>query len=397
MDYRTSHVTQAYINCDHLAHNVRLLQALVGHRPLWPALKANAYGHGADIVGRHLVSLGYTTLCVAHVSEAIELAEAGVPARFIVMSATLPEHSDYLVAYGCEPVVCTLDMVQSLARAAAKAEKRIAVHLKVDTGMGRIGIRPAQVHDFLKRCQDLPGVMVKGIMSHLPLASEADKTFSLQQIACFRQVQAMSRGYGSAFYHLANSAAIFDLPEAYGDAVRPGIAIYGLKPSGSITNPRVNDLRPVLEWHTHITFLKEVPAGTGLSYGHTFHTEKPSLIATIPLGYGDGLSRRFSNNLELLIGGRRCPQVGCICMDQCLVDVTELRGTVQIGDAVVIVGRQGAEEVTVDELAARLSTINYEIVTSIARRVPRLAVAPVVPEQIQCPTSIHKPILPTRP
>jgi alanine racemase len=377
LDYRTSHVTQAYINCDHLAHNVRLLQALVGHRPLWPALKANAYGHGADIVGRHLVSLGYTTLCVAHVSEAIELAEAGVPATCIVMSATLPEHSDYLVAYGCEPVVCTLDMVHSLARAAAKARKRVAVHLKVDTGMGRIGIRPEQVHDFLKCCQDLPEVMVKGIMSHLPLASEADKTFSLQQMACFLQVQAMSRGYGIAFYHLANSAAIFDLPEVYGDAVRPGLAIYGLKPSGSIANARVNDLRPVLEWHTRITFLKEVPAGTGLSYGHTFSTTRPSLIATIPLGYGDGLSRRFSNNLELLISGRRCPQVGCICMDQCLVDVTELRGKVQIGDAVVIVGRQGAEEVTVDELAARLGTINYEIVTSIARRVPRLVVASV--------------------
>jgi alanine racemase len=374
LDYRTSHVTQVLINCDHITHNIRLLQTLVGNRPLWPALKANAYGHGADIVGRHLVRLGYTTLCVAHVAEAIELAEAGVQATCIVMSATLPEYSDYLVAYGCEPVVCTLDMVESLARTATKAGKRVSVHVKVDTGMGRLGIRPDQVGDFLTRCQDFPAVVVKGLMSHLPLASEADKTFSLQQMAHFQQVQAVSRGAGIAFYHLANSAAVFDLPEAYCDAVRPGIAIYGLKPSCTIAHPGVNDLRPVLEWRTRITFLKEVPAGTGLSYGHTFHTARPSLIATIPLGYGDGLSRRLSNNLELLIGGRRCPQVGCICMDQCLVDVTALRGMVQVGDAVVIVGRQGTEEVTVDELGTRLGTINYEIVTSIARRVPRLAI-----------------------
>jgi alanine racemase len=375
VEYRTSHVTQALINLDHMTHNVRLLQELVGHRPLWPALKANAYGHGADIVGRHLMRLGYTTVCVAHVTEAIELTEAGVAAKCIVMSATLPENSDYLVAYGCEPVVCTLDMVEGLSRAAVRAGKRVAVHLKVDTGMGRVGIHPDQVGDFLARCRNVPGVMIKGIMSHMPLAGEADKAFSRRQIALFRQVRAASRDYDIVLYHLANSAAIFDLPESYCDAARPGIAIYGLKPSDTMLNPRVNELRPVLEWRTRIAFIKEVPAGTGLSYGHTFRTRQPSLIATIPLGYGDGLSRRFSNNLELLIGGRRCPQVGSICMDQCLVDVTALRGSVQVGDAVVIVGRQGTEEVTVDELAARLGTINYEIVTSIAKRVPRLAVA----------------------
>ena len=375
MDYRSSHVTQVLINRDHLTHNVRLLQALVGRRPLWPALKANAYGHGATIVGHHLVRLGYTTLCVAHVAEAIALAEAGVLARCIVMSATLPEHSDSLVAYGCEPVVCTLDMVQGLSQAALQAGTRVAVHLKVDTGMGRLGMYPDQVGDFLARCRDLPGVMIKGIMSHLPRAGEADKAFSQRQIALFQQVQALSRDAGIAFYHLANSAAIFDLPESYCSAVRPGIAIYGLQPSDTITNPRVHELRPVLEWQTRITFLKEVPAGTGLSYGHTFHTRQPSLIATIPLGYGDGLSRRLSNNLDLLIGGTRCPQVGSLCMDQCLVDVTALRGSVRVGDAVVIVGRQGGEEVTVDELATRLGTINYEIVSSIATRVPRLVVA----------------------
>jgi alanine racemase len=376
LDYRTSHLTQVFLNLEHLTHNIRLLQELVGNRLLWPAIKANAYGHGADLVGRHLVTLGYTTLCVAHVAEAIELLEAGVGARFIVLSATLPVNSEYFVAYGCEPVVCTLDMVEALARAAAKAGTRIAVHLKVDTGMGRIGIRPEAVTAFLERCSAFPEVVVKGLMSHFPLAHESDKSFSYRQIGLFRQVRDTSSGSGIEVYHMANSAAIFDLPQAYFDAVRPGIAIYGLTPSLSMMHPRVHELKPMLEWKTRITYLKEVPAGTGLSYGHTFHTDHASLIATIPLGYGDGISQRLSNNLELLVGGRRCPQVGRICMDQCLIDVTALRGRVALGDEVVIIGRQSNEAVTVDELAARLGTINYEIVTHIARRVPRLVIAP---------------------
>ena len=379
MDYRTSHLTQVFIHLEHLAYNMRLLQELVGRRPLWPAIKANAYGHGADIIGHYLVQLGYTHLCVAHVAEAIELVEAGVNATFLVLSAMLPAHSDDFVAYGFEPVVCTRDMVEGLARAAAKAGKQVAVHLKVDTGMGRIGIQPEDVTAFLERCRDFPALVVKGLMSHFPSADETDKTFSRQQIALFQQLKAATSGYGIAVYHLANSAAIFDLPEAYFDAVRPGIAIYGLLPSSTMVNPRVQALKPVLEWKTCITYLKEVPTGTGLSYGHIFHTAQPSLIATIPLGYGDGLSRRLSNQLTLLVHGRRCRQVGRICMDQSLVDVTALRGRVQVGDEVVIIGRQGQEEVTADELAARLGTINYEIVTAIAKRVPRIAVGPRVP------------------
>ena len=153
--------------------------------------------------------------------------------------------------------------------------------------------------------------------------------------------------------------------------MRPGIAIYGLSPSPEIVNPRVSELRPVLEWKTRITFLKEVSAGTGLSYGHRYHTQRESLIATLPVGYGDGLSRSLTNHLEVLVDGVRCPQVGCITMDQSLVDVTALRGRVALGDEVVLIGRQGDEEVTADELAARLGTINYEIVTGIAQRVSR--------------------------
>ncbi|GKT08950.1 alanine racemase [Desulforhabdus sp. TSK] len=376
MDHHSSHFTQAFIHLDRLTHNMRLLQGLVGIRPLWPAIKANAYGHGAQIVGRHLVGLGYKTFCVAHVSEAIDLADAGLKATFIVLSATLPENSPYLVAYPCEPVVCTVEMVESLAGEAARTGKTISAHLKIDTGMGRVGIHPDAVADFLERCRNYPNVSIKGMMSHFPMADEADKSFSQQQIAQFHRTREVARSYGIRTFHFANSAAIFDLPDAHSDAVRPGISVYGLKPSHVMSNPQVDALQPVLEWKTRITFLKEVPAGTGLSYGHAFRTDRPSLIATIPLGYGDGMSRLLSNKLELLIGGVRCPQVGRICMDQCLVDVTALRGRVKLGDSVVIVGRQGREEITVDDLAQQLGTINYEIVTNIAGRVPRIPVGP---------------------
>jgi alanine racemase len=374
LDCRTGQATRVCIRLDHLTHNMRLLQELVGNCSLWPAIKANAYGHGAEIVGRHLVQLGYNRLCVAHVAEAIDLIEAGVCATFLVLSASLPENSESIVAYDCEPVVCTLEMVEALAQAAARAGKRIAVHLKVDTGMGRIGIRPDEVSAFLARCRDFPTVVVRGLMSHFPLAPEADPSFARQQIVLFRHVQEATKASRIMSYHLANSAAIFDLPEAHCDAARPGIAIYGLKPSPTIVNPRVHDLKPVLEWKTRITYLKEVPAGTGLSYGHTFYTTQPSLIATVPVGYGDGLSRRLSNNLALMVGGMHCPQVGQICMDQSLVDVTALRGRVKVGDEVVIVGQQGQAAVTVDELADKLGVINYEVVTSIATRVPRIAI-----------------------
>ncbi len=367
-------LTRAYIHLDRLTHNLRLLQELAGERPLWPAIKANAYGHGMVLVARHLVALGCDTLCVAHVSEAEVLVEGGVDARLLLFSATLPDHSEAIVRLGCEPAVCTLEFAEALARDAQRLGRMVAVHLMVDTGMGRIGIRPEDAPEFLERCAALTGIRVRGLMTHFPRADEADKTISVQQIDRFRRCIEATRRFAIEFRHMANSAAIFDLPDSYCDAVRPGIALYGLRPSPEIINPRVRELKPVLEWKTRISFLKEVPARTGLSYGHTFHTARPSLIATVPVGYGDGLSRRLSNNLELLVCGVRCPQVGRITMDQSLVDVTALRSRVDLGDEVVIIGRQFDEEITADELAEKLGTISYEIVTAIAERVPRVAI-----------------------
>ena len=372
VDPRASRLTRVYIHLDRLTRNLRRLQEQVGERAVWPVLKADAYGHGARLVARHLVGLGYRTFGVADLEEAVALIDAGIQATIIVLSATLPEHSEALVAFGCEPVVCTLEMAESLARAAQRSGRRVSVHLKVDTGMGRIGIRPDQVTQFLERCRDFPALRVRGLMSHFPCADGADKRFSQQQIEQFRRVVEATKGYPIDVRHMANSAAVFDLSDSYFDAVRPGIAVYGLRPSVEIQNLRVCELEPVLEWKTRITFLKEVPAGVGLSYGHGFHTQRPSLIATVPVGYADGSRRTLSNDLPMLVRGVRCPQVGRITMDMSLVDVTELRGNVGLGDDVVLIGRQGSDELTADELAARLGTINYEVVSTISHRVPRV-------------------------
>jgi alanine racemase len=375
MELYTDNLTQAFIHTDRLTHNISVLQQLVGNRPLWPAIKANAYGHGIDIVARHLVGLGYNTLCVAHVSEAIGLIEAGIEARFLLMSATLPEHSEAIVSYGCEPVLCTQQMAQALSYFGQRSGRQVLVHIMVDTGMGRIGISPDAALEFIEYCLALPALRIRGLMSHFPCADEADKSVSLEGLGNFRRVIEAARSHDIEVCHMANSAAILDLADACFDAVRPGIAVYGLSPSAEISNPQVQALQPVLEWKTRITFLKEVPADTGLSYGHAFHTERPSLIATLPVGYGDGLSRNLSNKFEVLAGGLRCPQVGRITMDQSLIDVTALRGQVALGDEVVIIGRQGEEEVTADTLARLLGTINYEVVTAISQRVPRIVVS----------------------
>jgi alanine racemase len=370
-----THPTRALVHLDRLAANLRLLRELAGGRPVWPALKADAYGHGAALVARELTRLGCDTLCVAHPGEALELVESGVRARFLLMTAALPEASESIVANGFEPAVCTRETVDALARAAERAGRRVDVHLKIDTGMGRIGIRPDEVAGFLAFCRERPALRVRGLMSHFPRADAADKRFSEQQIAVFAGLCEATRDAGIGFRHMANSAALFDLPASRLDAVRPGIALYGLTPSREIASPRVRELRPVLEWQTRITFLKEVPAGTGLSYGHSFRTVRPSLVGTLPVGYGDGLRRNLSNRMQVLVHGVRCPQIGTITMDQTLVDVTELRGRVALGDEVTLLGRQGEAEVAAEAWAETLGTLHYEVVTAISRRVPRVPVS----------------------
>lgn len=367
----TDRLTTATLDLDRLAANLRLLTRQAGGTAVWPVIKGDAYGHGALAVGRHLERLGCRTLCVADVHEAAALLDAGLRATFVTLSPTLPRHAEALVAYGCEPVVCTREMVDALDRAARRRERRVRVHLAVETGMGRVGIPPADVPGFLEHCAGLPGVRVVGLMSHFARANEVDKASARQQLERFRTLIATLDGAPGLICHMANSAAVLDLPEARFDAVRPGIALYGLCPSWEIADPAVHELRPALEWSARIVLLKEVPAGTGLSYGHDFITERPSLIATVPVGYADGLRRALSGRMEMIVRGVRCPQVGRITMDLSLLDVTALRGRVAVGDEVVILGERDGVTQTADDLAATLGTINYEIVSAISHRVHR--------------------------
>lgn len=368
------HPTQARIHLDRLRHNLSVLQSAVGDRPMWPAIKANAYGHGAELVARELVAGGYKRLCVAHVNEAVALLDAGVEAEFIVLSAILPPQAKVAVAYALEPSICTTEVAQALSQAATAAGRDVAVHIKVDTGMGRIGVGVDAAADFLAFCRGLAGVRVLGLMSHFASADEADKTSAERQLRLFRDVADLARTHGIDYVHMANSAGVLDLPTSHFDVVRPGIAVYGLAPSDEIASSLAASLQPVLEWVTRISFLKEVSAGVGLSYGHAFTTTRDSLIATIPVGYGDGLARSLSGRFDVLVSGQRCPQVGRITMDQSLIDVTALRGRTALGDPVTLIGRQGGETIGAGELADRLGTISYEVVTAIAPRVPRIAV-----------------------
>jgi len=366
------HAAWAEIHLDRLAHNLRLLGELADGAPLWPVVKSNAYGHGAVAVARAIEALGYETLCVARVSEALELREAGIRSRIVLLSADFPEEADTIAAHGLEPAVCRSDVIDALADAAEGAGRAVAVHVKVDTGMGRAGIPPDEAPAFLASVRDRAGLQLRGLMSHFPRADEGDPDYSAAQLERFLGVVRPARRGGTLLAHMANSAAVFDVPGASLDAVRPGISIYGLRSSPRVANPRAGGLRPVLEWKARIALLRELPAGRGISYGHTFRTERPSLIATVPVGYGDGLPRRLSNRLELLVGGRRCRQVGTITMDQLMVDVTDLRGRVQTGDEAVLIGEQHGAVATADDLAATLETINYEVVTAISSRTSRV-------------------------
>ena len=366
-----SHPTRAIVHLGRLRHNVERLAAWAGGRPLWPAVKANAYGHGAVPVARTLVDAGCPKLCVAHVREAAELRAAGIEVPLLVLSAPLPEQAAACVALRLEPVVCSEAAAVAFSDAAAAAGIELGVHLKVDTGMGRLGVAPDAAGALLARCDALPSLGVAGVMSHLPRADEADEAFSRAQIAEFGRLREALDPEHRRTFHLANSAAILELPDAGFDAARPGIAIYGIRPSEEIRSPRVRELRPVLEWRTRVGFVKDVPGGTGLSYGHDYTTAAPARIATLPVGYGDGLPRRASPGAEVLVGGVRCPIVGRVTMDQCLADVTAVPGVVAVGDDAVLIGRQGDAEIRAEDAAAAAGTIGYEVVTAISARVPR--------------------------
>ena len=337
------------------------------------AVKADAYGHGATPVSQALLSAGAEMLAVATVAEGAELRAAGIQAPILVLSATLPEQAQAMLEHDLRPVVCTVEFAQAMSAAAASRGVEAVVHVKVDTGMGRVGVPDDRAVPFVRGIAGLPALSIEGICTHFAVAGRADKSYTLGQLERYtRVVDALDRvGVHIPVRHTANSAAILDIPTSHFNAVRPGMVLYGCY--GSPQESRTPSLREALTLKARVTFIKDVPIGTSISYGRTFVTERPSRIATLPIGYGDGFDRRFSNNTDVLLHGRRAPLVGRVCMDQCMVDVTDLPG-VQVGDEAVLYGRQEQECISIEDAARQANSIPHVILCNIGRRVPRVYV-----------------------
>jgi alanine racemase len=307
---------------------------------------------------------------VATVGEARQLRNAGLDAPVLVLSEVEPRAAAEVVRLGCAQTLYTLALAEALEREAARAERRVAVHLKIDTGMGRVGIDPGEALPFVARLRQFPHLVVEGLMTHLAEAERLDSPATARQIESFERVCVAVEAMAGPvrWRHIANSALVLRGAPS-GNLVRPGLMLYGAAPATHL--PHAGELRPVMSLVTALAFLKRVPAGTALSYGGTFVTRRESLIATLPVGYADGYRRALSNRAEVLVRGRRAPIVGTVCMDLCLADVTDVPGAA-VGDEVLLLGRQGAEEITADDFAGHAGTISYEIFCGIGPRVPRL-------------------------
>ncbi|MDD2212399.1 MAG: alanine racemase [Clostridia bacterium] len=372
------HPVWAEVDLGKIVHNYREVRRLVGAQvKIMAVVKANAYGHGAVEVARALSQAGADCFGVANMQEAVQLRTAGIEEPVLILGWLPPEDYEQALLWKITLAIFSLEEAEKLSRTAMARGEKALVHLKIDTGMGRIGFCPdAQSLSRIKRILVLPGLEVEGIFSHLAQADERDKTYTKQQLQLFKGfVERLETETGFKFKtkHCANSAAVIDHPEAYFDLVRPGIILYGLKPSAEVHLERLR-LRQAMALRARISFVKKVPAGTAISYGGSYVTTEESIIATLPLGYADGYSRLLSGKAEVLCQGERAPLVGRICMDQLMFEATALKNEVQKGDLVTLWGQDGAAFISVDELAEILGTINYEVICALAQRVPRIFV-----------------------
>jgi alanine racemase len=364
--------TACFVDLDALLWNFRQIRSKVGPEvKVLSMVKANAYGHGAPAIGKVLAAAGSDAFGVATLEEGIELRQAGIRLPILVLAGAYPNQVDQFFDYRLTPVIHALENTEELDRAARGRSKEFNVHLKVDTGMGRMGFLAAEIDSWLATIKALKALKIDGVFSHFSHAESVEGDYTRQQLRLFQSVVQRLRAGGIApsLVHLANSAATITLPTAYFNMVRPGLMLYGVYPSPAMASQI--SLKPVLSWKTRILQLKRVPAGSSISYGQTFVTKRKSLIATLPIGYADGYSRLLSNRGEVLVGGKRAPVAGRVCMDLTMIDVTDIE-KVEPGDEVVLLGRQGDAEISADELAAWANTISYEVLTSISNRVPRI-------------------------
>ena len=382
------HLTWAEIDLNAYANNITELRRITDKDArLMAVVKANGYGHGSVEVARVALLKGAEYLGVARINEAVQLRKAGLEAPILIFGYTPPDQADTLIKYDLTQTVYSHKAAKVLSEYAIQKGTKICVHIKADSGMGRLGVllisnnnadtpnhTPQDTVEAVESISRLSGLTVEGIFTHFATADDADKSYAKMQLDVFKDfIDSLDRsGLELPLKHAANSGALIDLPESHLDMVRPGIATYGLYPSSEVNKSRV-DLKPVMTLKSRIIQLKKVPAGFNISYGITYQTKRPTTIATVPVGYADGFNRLLSNRGHMLVHDQRVPIVGRVCMDLTMIDVGSV-SDVAVEDEVVVFGPPSNDSVTADEIALELNTINYEIVSSITARVPRVYV-----------------------
>jgi alanine racemase len=365
-------LTWAEIDLDAIAHNARELKRLVGEKTgLMAVVKANGYGHGAVPVAETALDNGASSLAVHRALEGVQLRQAGITAPVLIMGYTLPAQAETIVRWDLTPTVNTIEQARSLSTVACHQGKVLPIHVKVDTGLGRFGLLPGEVVGFVRATSELPGLILEGLYTHFAMSDAADKTYTFQQFESYLEVvkSLEKAGFTIPIKHAACSAATLDLPETHLDMVRCGITLYGLRPSDEV-EPTIS-LQPAMTLKSRVARVRTLPPGSCISYGCTYTTNEPTPVALVPAGYGDGYRRLLSNRGQVLIRGRRAPIVGRVCMDQFVVEVSHIPD-VQRHDEVVLLGRQGDDEISAEEVAAWAETINYEVTTSLLPRVTRV-------------------------
>lgn len=364
---------QAEIDLDAICHNIQSTKKRIkqGTR-LMAVIKADGYGHGAVPIARVLDTMA-DAYGVAIVQEGIELRENGITKPILVLGPTQAPYAQKLVSYDIMPAITDYESAEILSKEAVKQHKRAKIHIKVDTGMSRIGFPVGQESiETIRKIHELPGMEINGCFSHFSKADETDKTYAKKQLSDFLWIteRLSEEGISIPIRHISNSAGIIDLPEANLDMVRSGISTYGLYPSEEVDKERL-PLLPAMKLRAWISFVKEVPAGTFIGYGGTYCTPEPARVATIPVGYADGYPRALSNQGRVLLQGKSCPIIGRVCMDQFMIDVTEIPNA-KAGDAVLLLGRDGEECISLEEIGGMSASFNYEAACDIGKRVPRV-------------------------
>ena len=365
------------VNLSNLDYNIKNIQAKAGGRPLIGVIKADAYGHGAVMVAEVLRQNGVKTFAIATLQEAVTLREAGATEEIIMLGLTPDMYADTIIKYDITPVVCDATNAKAISDAAAAAGKVVEGFIAVDSGMGRIGYLADDLGNAVfdvKKIAQLPNFKIKGLFSHMSTADAEDKTYSHYQEDQFNKFYdaLVAAGVEVPMKTLANSASIMELPTIHFDTVRPGIILYGQYPSDEVDRDGLH-IKPVMSVKANIIHLKDVPENFSVGYGRRYISEKPARIATLALGYADGYPRPYSAHAKVIVNGVLCPIAGNICMDQCMVDVTNVPN-VKVGDEVIVMGSDGVHEVSAEDIAKATGTINYEICCAFGQRLPKVYV-----------------------